>query len=72
MLIYNLCLKVIYKKIKNWVQTQMIFLGPPPLFRPGLKFYAFFVVEPFPKYYHIFTLQGSPISTDPPLGIIDG
>ena len=50
MLIYNLCLKVIFKKSKIGVQTQRIILRPPPppLFRRCLKFYAFFL--PFPKH----------------------
>ena len=47
MLIYNLCLKVIFKKIKNWVQTVGDNSWTSPMFRKYLKFYAFF--KPFPK-----------------------
>ena len=44
MLIYNLCLKVIYKKSKIGLRHRGYFSEPPPpLFRPGLKFYAFFL-----------------------------
>ena len=43
MLIFNLCLKVIYKKIKKLgSDTEDISRTPRPLFRPGLKFYVFF------------------------------